>query len=56
VRVRVESNWRTRVLVLLAILVAGVIALMNMPQRDERERRPHPTRSDPDVIEVELRE
>lgn len=57
VRARVNATWRTRVLLILAILVAGAIALFQVRERESRPRE-RPERAEPrgDVIEIELRD
>lgn len=56
-RARVNATWRTRVLLIVAILVAGAIALFQVHERQSRPRA-HPERTAPrdDVIEIELRD
>ncbi len=58
-RLKVRGSWRTRLLVLFAIAVAGALTLFGHHERDAR--RPHaspsaPRRPAPDVVEVELTE
>jgi len=55
VRARVQSNWRTRLLLLLAFVAAGVIAWHRVSER-EAEEAAESRASAPsgDVVEVEI--
>ncbi len=54
VRVRVRSSWRTRALILLCVVAAGVIAYLRAESR-ESERPPVPApAAEPGVVDVEI--
>lgn len=57
VRVRVQSTWRTRVLILIAIVAAGIIAWLEVDRREElRDRTRREERTRAYEVEVELAE
>ncbi|MBX3270288.1 MAG: hypothetical protein KF729_08500 [Sandaracinaceae bacterium] len=53
-RVRVESSWRTRWLLLLCFLAAGWIAYQRVNSRPAASAAAPAPAADPGVVEVEL--